>query len=1048
MNLQTTQIELPLQSATLEQIDETASHSTKPATGDVTGYLQQAIIDHQAGRLQEAERLYRAILQVQPNHPDANHNLGVLAVQVKQVAAGLPYFKLAFETDPGQAQFWLSYIDALIQCDQIEAASQILQEGRQRGLQGDAVEALLVRVHCHALPDAPVHAPEPYEIHALVSLFKEKQYSVAAQRARVMTEYFPEHEFGWKMLSAALKQMGRNANAVTPMLKSAKLSPQDVEVHYNLGNVLQELGRSDEAVASYRRALEIKPDYAEAYYNIGTVQQSTGQLDDAVRSYREALKIKPDYAKAYNNLGDALQKSGQLDAALLSFRQALKINPDYAEAYCNLGNTLQELGQLDEALAYYRRALEIKPEFAEAHCNLGNVLQELGQLEHAVESYRSALLIRPEYAEAHYNLGIVLEDLSQPADAVVSYRRALEIKPDFAEAYSNLGNALRGLGQFHEAVMSCCRALDCKPDFAVACSNLGNAQKDLGQLDEAVASYRRALELKPDLAMAHNNLGASLKDMNQLDGAMACFRQALEIKPDFVDAHSNLGTALQDSGRSDEAAASHRRALALQPLNLQHAIHAHLILPIFPDTIATVDIWRKRYLAGIKALMDEPGSLDEPGINLNTYSFFLAYHNYNDRAVMNALRHFFRGRQPELSVVAPHISGWKAPEERRIRVGFLSEFLVEHTIGKLYQGIIHQLDRSRFEVLIIHTAKAKQDVFSQKMGMPADKVITLPARLKEQQQAVMDEQLDVLFYPDIGMATSTYFLAYARLAPVQAVSWGHPDSSGLDTLDYFISAASIEPENAAEHYTERLIRLNRLPCFYQPLIAPAQIPNRATLGLPETGTLYGCPQSLFKFHPDFDGILAAIAEGDPDGKIVLLEGVHSAWTEQLKARWQTTAPVLMERVLFLGRMSMERFMALITHMDVLLDPIHFGSGNTLYEAMVYGTPVVTWPGQFMRGRIVAGAYWQMGVSDAPVAQNLEDYVQLALAFGRDPARRHALREASREAAKRELFADEQAVREFEHFLEDAVAAAGTGDKLAPDWRPDIRSNQTIKGILV
>lgn len=129
-------------------------------------------------------------------------------------------------------------------------------------------------------------------------------------------------------------------------------------------------------------------------------------------------------------------------------------------------------------------------------------------------------------------------------------------------------------------------------------------------------------------------------------------------------------------------------------------------------------------------------------------------------------------------------------------------------------------------------------------------------------------------------------------------------------------------------------------------------------------------------------------------------------------------------------------MALQKYMDVLLDPIHFGGGNTFYEAMLYGTPVVTWPGRFMRGRIVAGRYRQMGVVDAPVAGNLEDYASLALALGRDTERRGALRAELLEAAGRDLFEDMRAVREFESFLNAAVVAATKGEKLPSGWRPD------------
>ncbi|MFI4941164.1 MAG: glycosyltransferase, partial [Burkholderiales bacterium] len=346
------------------------------------------------------------------------------------------------------------------------------------------------------------------------------------------------------------------------------------------------------------------------------------------------------------------------------------------------------------------------------------------------------------------------------------------------------------------------------------------------------------------------------------------------------------------------------------------------------------------------------------------------------------------------------------------------------------------MDRNRFEVVVIYPDEAVQDSLSDELRIVVDKSLSLPSSLPAQQDAISAETLDVLFYPDIGMSQITHSLAYARLAPVQAVSWGHPDTTGLDSIDYFVSAASIEPEDAADHYTERLVRLNRLPCFYYPpAVAPGSLADRISLGLPETGTLYGCPQSLFKFHPDFDAILAAIAEGDPTGWIVLMQGIYPAWTELLKARWAKTFPHLSERVIFLPHVPLDRFMSLLAQMDVLLDPIHFGSGNTLYEAMVFGVPVVTWPGQFARGRIVAGAYRQMGIADAPVAERLEDYAPLALALGQDPERRLALRQTLMNAAKSELFCDARAVREFERFLEDAVEAAGRGEKLPPTWRP-------------
>lgn len=277
--------------------------------------LREAVVHHHAGRLQEAEKLYRAILQAQPTHPDANHNLGVLAVQVKQPAAALPYFEAALEANPNQAQFSLSYIDALIQAGQTDAARQALAQGRQRGLQGEAVEALADRL------EAIESTPGVQEIDALLALFNTGRYAEAATLAQSMTQRFPQHGFGWKILGAAAKQMGRSADALVYMQRAAELSPGDAEAHSNLGVTLKDLGKLDEAVTSYRSALQIKPDFVQAHYNLGIAFKQKGQLDEAEVSYRQALQITPDYAEAHNNLGITLHGLGRLDEAEASYRR-------------------------------------------------------------------------------------------------------------------------------------------------------------------------------------------------------------------------------------------------------------------------------------------------------------------------------------------------------------------------------------------------------------------------------------------------------------------------------------------------------------------------------------------------------------------------------------------------------------------------------------------------------------------------------------------------------------------------------------------------------
>ncbi len=278
--------------------------------------LRQAVSHHQAGRLKEAEQLYRAILKIQPAHPDANHNLGVLAGQVGQHAAGLPFLKTALAINPAQGQYALSYAEALLATGQMGEAQRVLQAAMRRGLNTPAAKALRQKAEAAVL-NAPEKktAPTPAEINQLGALFNAGRYAEVENQARLLLEQYPNSGFVWKMLGVSLEMQDKEALPV--MQKATELFPNDAETHNNLGNVLQALKQNDEAVASFRRALEIKPDFALAHYNLSNALLALGQLDDAAASYRRALEIKPDYADAHSNLLFCLSHSEATDARTL-----------------------------------------------------------------------------------------------------------------------------------------------------------------------------------------------------------------------------------------------------------------------------------------------------------------------------------------------------------------------------------------------------------------------------------------------------------------------------------------------------------------------------------------------------------------------------------------------------------------------------------------------------------------------------------------------------------------------------------------------------------
>ena len=223
--------------------------------------LQQGITAHREGKLQDAARLYRAILQSQPAHPDANHNLGVLEVSANKPGAALPLLKNALESNPKIEQFWLSYIDALIQEKQFELAKQVLDQAKKQGLEGETLNALGVKLASKNEADDIIdESPSQEQLSNLLEYYQNGRFADAEQVATSITREYPKHQFAWKVLGAVLGKTGRKFAAVNASQTAIALSPQDAAAHCNLGNTLKELGRLDEAEASYNQAIALKPD--------------------------------------------------------------------------------------------------------------------------------------------------------------------------------------------------------------------------------------------------------------------------------------------------------------------------------------------------------------------------------------------------------------------------------------------------------------------------------------------------------------------------------------------------------------------------------------------------------------------------------------------------------------------------------------------------------------------------------------------------------------------------------------------------------------------
>ena len=524
--------------------------------------VHKAIEAHKSGHIQEADRLYTAILQAQPKHPDANHNMGVLAVSVGKVQESLPFFTTALEANPNIGQYWLSCIDVLIKLDRITDAKAMLAQAKGKGVNGESFGQLERRLNA---PNEVSIDPPQGQLNTLINLYQKGQIQQALDSTKQLLSQFPNSSNLYNIQGAAYARLDHFDAAIDSYKKAIKIRPDLADTYNNMGVALNDKGDLDAAIDSYKDALKIKPDYADTYYNMGNTLNDKGDLDAAIDSYKHALKIKPDHAEAYSNMGNTLKDKGDLEAAIGSYKQALKIKPDSADVYHNMGIALKGEGDLDAAIDSYKTALKIKPDFAEAYKNMGNALNDKGDLEGAIDSYKQALKINPDYAEAYKNMGNTLNEKGDLEGAIDSYKQALKIKPDYTEAYNNMGNTLKDKGDLEAAIDSYKQALKIKPDNADTYYNMGNTLNDKGDLEAAIDSYKQALKIKPDYAEAYNNMGNTLKDKGDLEAAIDSYKNALKIKPDNANTYYNMGNTLNDKGDLEAAIDSYKQALKIKP---------------------------------------------------------------------------------------------------------------------------------------------------------------------------------------------------------------------------------------------------------------------------------------------------------------------------------------------------------------------------------------------------------------------------------------------------------------------------------------------------
>ena len=541
--------------------------------------------------------------------------------------------------------------------------------------------------------------------------------------------------------------------------------------------------------------------------------------------------------------------------------------------------------------------------------------------------------------------------------------------------------------------------------FKIAYNHLQkkNYGKSAGLFEKLVKDY-------PDNLSIIRNLAHCYAHSKEFEKAEIYLRKIVEIKPDDPFVYQILASILKDQDKLEEAISVVNEGLKKDLINEKWDIQKNLFFPKIPFSKEEITKYRQIIEGELDKILnvnfqkhldyDNDQIIVPPHVDLS----YSDWDNLNlNKKNVQAFKKLYKVLNEE-SYLDREIKG-------KIKIGIISEFFTDHTIGKLYKDLIFSLDKNKFETFVFHSHKTfTGDIFNEFKEKEKEGILKnelLPVKLTEKINVIKDSKLDIIFYPDIGMSIEFYYLALIRLAKYQITTFGHPETTGSNSIDYYLISKNCVNDNTQKHYSEKLLLIEHLPMIYAKPISKKKLSEREL----KRKNIYSCPQTLFKIHPDFDQIIFDILEKDSKAIVYFIKDKNKVWYKKLINRFIKSEKYDLNRIIFLDPLSYDDYLLHLGKASVLLDPIYYGAGNSFFESMLFGTPSVTLPTDHIKSRLVLGAYKQMKIKDAPIAKDIRNYVDLAINYAnRDDI--SELKSKYRKAAEEKLFDTKKAGDEF------------------------------------
>jgi len=645
----------------------------------------------------------------------------------------------------------------------------------------------------------------------------------------------------------------------------------------------------------------------------------SGHFKEAEKLYNKILRNFPDHFQSIFLLGTLFAQIKNYEAAIILLKKTIKINPEHLDSYNNLGNVYREIGSNQVAIPYYQKIIKINPHYIEAHNNLGKIYNEIGKYSEAISFFKTVIKLNPKHIESYNNLGVLLKQQGQLKEATYYYKKVLEIDPEYIETLNNFGALLR-------------------------------LQK----------KYKRAL----------NN-----------------YEKVIKINPKFLETYINIGNVLNDLGKHSKAIKMFQKANEINSSYLSAYWLSLNTFPVIYKNIKELDSYRNRFIENINKLnqiilKNKNFTKNEILKALSTSTnFYLHYQGKNDLVLQTKYAKIIEKLTKKIYPQF-HRKRTKKILSKKIKIGFISSNFTNHTVAEQFKNWIIKINRNFFSTFV-YLIGNKLDQTTNKIKRNADSFFN-HTNIDVLINQISKDNLNVLVYTDIGMEPVVQVLSSLRLADIQCTTYGHPVTSGFKHIDYFFSSKLMEKNDSQKNYSEKLIKLPNIAIDFD-------LPNLSKVqklkNIKKTNKIIFLNlQSLFKLLPSDDHIYFDIIKKINNCQFWFIEGLKKSITTSFKnriAKFCRYYDISFNKYfLFHQRMNTSDFFNLIKKSDIVLDSLEWSGGKTSLETIAMHKPIVTLPGELMRGRYTYAILKMLKLEEV-IASSKREYIEIAIKLATD-----------------------------------------------------------------